>query len=368
MSKLWAGRRNDPGEDVNQRRPLDQPVIDRLVRDEIVDVDPAAAVRIRCLAERVADGSRGMVPLAEVVDAAAELVTVLPASLVGALYRFRNFGSTHNVLLVRGLLADLDGLGPSPGTSTPGSADPVANSTAVTLLAVSAVLGEPFTFASLYEGRLIQHVTPVRGQEDAQTSEGSGNVLAWHVEDAFTDERCDFFGLLCLRGAPDAVTLLAPARSLVLPAEVERVLREPRFVVAPDVAHLSGLDAATPHPGHGLVDGGAAPARAVRRAPVLTGPADDPEICFDAVYQCPGDPDDAEAADALAVLARAIDSVVVGHVLEPGQLLIADNRRVVHGRTLFQPRYDGTDRWLLRAMVCSDIRAHRRRGSVRTLS
>jgi L-asparagine oxygenase len=52
-------------------------------------------------------------------------------------------------------------------------------------------------------------------------------VLAWHVEDAFTDDRCDFFGLLCLRGAPEAVTLLAPARTLPLSDEVAQVLREP---------------------------------------------------------------------------------------------------------------------------------------------
>jgi L-asparagine oxygenase len=150
------------------------------------------------------------------------------------------------------------------------------------------------------------------------------------------------------------------------------VLREPRFVVAPDIAHLTGLDAPTSHVGEGsvadAVGGQTTPAGALRRAPVLAGPAEDPEICFDAVYQRPGDPADAAAADALAVLAQAIDRVVVGHVLEPGQVLIADNRRVVHGRTLFQPRYDGNDRWLLRAMVCSDIRAHRRRGAVRALS
>lgn len=54
-------------------------------------------------------------------------------------------------------------------------------------------LGGPFTFASLYEERLVQQVVPVPGQEDAQTSEGSDALLQWHVEDAFTAERWDFF-------------------------------------------------------------------------------------------------------------------------------------------------------------------------------
>lgn len=216
-------------------------------------------------------------------------------------------------------------------------------------MAVLSLLGEPFTFASLYEGPLVQHVTPVPGREDAQTSEGSDSVLEWHVEDAFTPDRCDFFGLLCLRGEPGAATLLAAARSLRLPAEVERVLREPRFVVEPDLAH------------------GAGPAPDLPAVSVLSGPAEDPEICFDAVYQRPADQGDAEAAASLRVLADAIAEASIGHVLEPGQLLIADNRRVVHGRTVFRPRYDGTDRWLLRTMVCASKRAHRRRGAARAL-
>lgn len=328
----------------------------RLGRDEIVDVDAVAAARIRAAAQAVPGRGAGQGE-ADAVAAAAELVTVLPPHLAGALHRFRNHGSTHNVLLVRGLLADLHALGPSPGTSTPGATDPVADAAALVLLAVATLLGEPFTFASLYEGRLVQHVTPVRGQEEAQTSEGSDSVLAWHVEDAFTERRCDSFALLCLRGAPDATTLLAPARSLALPAEAEKVLREPRFVVAPDVAHLTDP-----------AGGNAGQTRDAAAGPVLTGPAEDPEICFDAVYQRPADPDDAAAAGALALLASAVDAARVGHVLEPGHLLIADNRRVVHGRTLFRPRYDGTDRWLLRSMVCADLRGHRRRGAARALS
>lgn len=211
-----------------------------------------------------------------------------------------------------------------------------------------AALGEPFTFASLYQGRLVQHVTPVPGREDAQTSEGSAADLAWHVEDAFTDQRCDFFGLLCLRGEPGAATLVSPARALRLPGTVQRVLRQPRFVVEPDLAHG--------------VTTGSLPA-----VSVLSGPRRDPEIRYDAVYQRPADPADREAADALAALAEAIDATAVAHVLTTGQLLIVDNRRVVHGRTLFPARYDGTDRWLLRAMVCASLRAHRRRDAARAL-
>jgi L-asparagine oxygenase len=329
--------------------------VHRLDDIEIITVTPHDGTRLYASAREIVDElatDRGTERL-DVVEQAAGLITVIPAALVRAVHRFRNHGSPHNALLVRDLLPELVGLAPTPATTTPSDAGAVSDAASVILLAVASLLGESFTFASLYEGRLVQHVTPVPGREAAQTSEGSDSVLGWHVEDAFTEDRCDHFGLLCLRGAPEAVTLLAPARSLRLPSEVEQVLREPRFVVAPDTAHLNGSPSSTDV--------------TLPRVPVLSGPPHDPEICFDAIYQRPAEPLDSEAAAGLAMLAAAVEDAVVRHVLAPGELLIADNRRVVHGRTVFRPRYDGEDRWLLRTMVCASIRAHRRRGAVRAL-
>ncbi|UKD50937.1 TauD/TfdA family dioxygenase (plasmid) [Amycolatopsis sp. FU40] len=322
-------------------------MLDQFNACEIVGFTAQATARLHDAALRAA---RELGTTAEdQAECAAGLVTALPAELVRALHRYAGRGSVHNTLLVRGLLPEDAGLPQSPGTTAPSALGPAADAAALTLLAVLSQLGEPFTFASLYEGRLVQHVTPVPGREAAQTSEGSDAVLAWHVEDAFTENRCDFFGLLCLRGEPGAATLVAPARRLDLPDNVVRVLREPRFVIEPDIAH------------------GADPTPDLPVTAVLSGPPRDPEICFDAVYQRPADPTDADAASALKILASAVEAVAVAHVLEPGELLIADNRRVVHGRTVFRPRYDGTDRWLLRTMVCASKRAHRRRGASRAL-
>lgn len=53
-------------------------------------------------------------------------------------------------------------------------------------------------------------------------------------------------------------------------------------------------------------------------------------------------------------------------VLEAGDLLVIDNAVAVHGRTPFTPRFDGTDRWLQRTFVVSDLRSSdaERRGRV----
>jgi L-asparagine oxygenase len=315
-----------------------------LDQSEIVDIDPEAVHDLHAHARMLASGRE---PQA-LAEQGAALVSALAPAVLRRLHRFAAVGSPNNTVLLRGLLPDLPDLQPTPDTTTPAGIDDMAQAAALSLLAVGCVLGEPFTFAALYEGRLVQHVVPVPGQETAQTSEGSA-ALAWHVEDAFSDDRCDYVGLLCLRGQPGAATLVAPARALRLPAHVEHVLRQERFVIVPDLAH-------------GIEEPDAAPA-----APVLSGPRTDPEICFEAVYQRPADPSDTEARKALDVLAVAVEQAAVGHVLRAGELLIVDNRRVVHGRTVFTPRYDGADRWLQRVMVCADGRAHRRRHGNRAL-
>ena len=40
-----------------------------------------------------------------------------------------------------------------------------------------------------------------------------------------------------------------------------------------------------------------------------------------------------------------------GIVLETGDVLVIDNRKMVHGRSKFTPRYDGTDRFLIRCFA-----------------
>ena len=66
---------------------------------------------------------------------------------------------------------------------------------------------------------------------------------------------------------------------------------------------------------------------------------------------------DEEADDALAEFGRALAAHHDGVVLEPGDLLVIDNDVVVHGRSPFSARFDGTDRWLQRTFVVDDLAA-----------
>jgi hypothetical protein len=46
-------------------------------------------------------------------------------------------------------------------------------------------------------------------------------------------------------------------------------------------------------------------------------------------------------------------------VLRPGDVLVVDNLRAVHGRRSFQARFDGNDRWLRRVSAVRDLRSFR---------
>ena len=61
------------------------------------------------------------------------------------------------------------------------------------------------------------------------------------------------------------------------------------------------------------------------------------------------------ARSALSALHAAVKLASRRVVLKAGELLVIDNDRAVHGRTPFVPRYDGTDRWLKRALVVTAL-------------
>jgi L-asparagine oxygenase len=71
---------------------------------------------------------------------------------------------------------------------------------------------------------------------------------------------------------------------------------------------------------------------------------------------------------ALTRLHEAVRQATRHIVLHTGDLLRLDNSRIVHGRTPFRPRYDGTDRWLKRALVVRSLPVYACSGRViRTL-
>jgi L-asparagine oxygenase len=93
---------------------------------------------------------------------------------------------------------------------------------------------------------------------------------------------------------------------------------------------------------------------------VLFGAADDPYLRVDPAFTEPL-PGDSGAESAFRMLCEQLAVATVPVPLVAGDLLLVDNYRMVHGRTPFRPRYDGTDRWLRKVTVTRDLRRSRAR-------
>jgi L-asparagine oxygenase len=62
-----------------------------------------------------------------------------------------------------------------------------------------------------------------------------------------------------------------------------------------------------------------------------------------------------QAERALQEMRDAVNSSTKEVVLKTGDLLVINNDCTVHGRKPFQPRYDGTDRWVQRMLAIREM-------------
>jgi hypothetical protein len=256
--------------------------------------------------------------------------------------------SSHRsgALLLRSLPVGRIGATPASPTATTAK-DRVSE---LTLLAAARRLGEPVGYEPEHGGDLVQNIVPTAGATERQVSTSSKVELMFHTEAAFHPHRPRYLLLLCLRGDPSARTTLCAIHEVLpfLDEQVVDVLFEPRFRTAVDESYLDGRRNVLGPP-----------------MPVLTGDRRAPSMVFDADLTVGTD---AAADDARHALAAAVRERCTSVVLEAGDLLVIDNLAAVHGRSPFAPRFDGSDRWLQRTFVVSDLApsAAERRGRVIT--
>ncbi|TMC08403.1 MAG: hypothetical protein E6J41_13495, partial [Chloroflexi bacterium] len=257
-------------------------------------------------------------------------------------------GGEAGGMLVRGVPVD-EALPDTPrdGRPAPGKRSLTSESA---LLLVSSCVGTPIGYREEKNGQLVHDVCPSPGRETRQENTGSV-YFEVHTENAFHPFKPDHVALLCLRPDHDhtARTLVGDVEAALplLPPGDVAVLRQPRFRhrMPTSFAGPDGEDAFS------------------RPQPVVLGPEDRPGLNVDAFNTVAVD---AEAEPPLRRFVQALESVLVGARLESGDLLLVDNRRAVHARTGFTPRYDGRDRWLQRTFSVRDFArtaAARPRGS-----
>ncbi|MFE0985674.1 TauD/TfdA family dioxygenase [Streptomyces rochei] len=303
-----------------------------------VTLNQSDAELVEEIAWKLATQATGRPDDAEWVEAARNAWHEWPATLRKKLSEFRRDSGPDGSMLLRGLPVDSMGLPPTPAVN--GSVQREPSLGAAVLLTVACGLGDPGAFRPEKNGALVQDVVPVPGMEEFQGNAGS-TLLTFHNENAFHDHRPDFVMLLCLRADHTGRAGLRTACiRRVLPLLSDRTvdaLWAPEFITAPPPSfNLSG-------PGEAA-------------GPVLLGDPSDPDLRVDLAAT---EPVTERAAEALRELQDRFDATATTHRLVPGELAIVDNRVTVHGRTEFTPRYDGTDRWLQRTFVLTDLRRSR---------
>ena len=189
-------------------------------------------------------------------------------------------------------------------------------------------------------GRLFQDVVPIKNMETEQTSMGSNIELEIHTEQAFSKLRPDILSLSCLRGDLEAQTYILPVQVIMKNLTDNEILTlyKPLWKIGVDLSFkLNNKD---------FIEGEI-------RGPIsiLQGSYVDPILVFDQDLMV-GVDDEAN---------RIKDKIVniyyqhkYQHNLKPGEIILIDNLRAVHGRSPFLPRYDGYDRFLIRCFSVFD--------------
>ncbi|HEX6097334.1 MAG TPA: TauD/TfdA family dioxygenase [Thermoanaerobaculia bacterium] len=251
------------------------------------------------------------------------------------LIQYRSDPHAPGVAIVRGLPID-DDLPATPADGEP-SGDKRTYVSEAIALGVATLIGEPYAFRAEKGGRLVHDIVPVRGKENAHSNAGSLEPLGFHTEAAaFGDAAPEYVLLFGLRADHDrlACTLTADVRDAqrrLAPDHLRQLRSRAYELQAPESFSDNGVNYS-------------------RLTSVITGPEDAPQVIVN-MDRMRGVT--AAAAEALQSFGEVLahPDVLRRTYIVPGDLVVIANRRAVHGRTTFAPRWDGRDRWLQRVYV-----------------
>lgn len=261
----------------------------------------------------------------------------LPSNVYKEIQRFKHDLTHKGFLLVRNLPID-NPLCDTPDEEMPATVHEISMLSELCLVGIGQIMGEVFSYKSEREGRLIHNIYPRKSKQTIASSEGSGVQLHLHTEDIHLSPYSPNYVLfLCLRGEPcqRVHTYILRAVDILreLEEEVVEVLSRPLFYHEPP-----------PVFGNRSTHSELMPILQVTDKGVQIGV----EIS-DTKGSCP---DSRRALRQLINVCNQSENLVkVG--LCPGDLLILDNRKVLHGRESFHSNFDVNKRWCQRVIVKS---------------
>ncbi|WP_088889847.1 TauD/TfdA family dioxygenase [Leptolyngbya ohadii] len=202
----------------------------------------------------------------------------------------------------------------------------------------ATLVGYVIAWNSIQNGNLVNHVLPIRSHENKLLSSGSANKFELHTEDAFHPYAEEFLSLLCMRNPYKVSTDIAFLGDVELPEDVKELLFQPQFVIGANLAHTVN--------------------QPKDRRSILFGNRESPYFRLN-LNMLNMDLLEQSAKDALDFFINGLKEVEQSVVLGAGDVLFLDNFRTAHGRPPYLPAYDGSDRWLKRLYITTDLRKSR---------
>lgn len=189
-------------------------------------------------------------------------------------------------------------------------------------------------------GRIFQDIVPDITMKNEQSSVGSNKELEIHTEQAFSKLKPDFLSLACVRGDKSALTYILPLNTILryLDGPAKKLIQTPLWKI--------GVDYSFELNGNEFIDGN-------ERGPIPiiningedTYAEQDPLLVFDQDLMI-GITE--EANDIIKKITNIYYEHRIQHCLQPGEIVIINNNKAVHGRSGFKPNYNGKDRFLIR--------------------
>jgi len=265
-------------------------------------------------------------------DRCKKMARCLPHRIIDKLMHFKKHGSNTGFLLIKTIP-----IGNLPET-------PLGNNYRIgektTLASIQSILMHAISDIIAYEaegyGRIFQDVVPIQSMASVQTSLGSNTELEIHTEQAFSNLRPDILSLACLKGDSFAYTHILPVQRIIdnMSNEEIELLQKPLWETGVDISFKLN--------GHEFIEGD-------RRGPMAI--LNNGKLVFDQDLM------NGITEEAEQLIHKIVDIYYkqrISHNLKPGEIILIDNNRAVHGRSPFFPKYDGNDRFLIRCFSTFD--------------
>ena len=263
---------------------------------------------------------------------AKEAAHELPESLKEILYEFKH--SEYAALLLKNLYIDRGIETPSSNMHHIGETTLLGKVQAI----INCYIGEMVSYEAEGDGRLFQDMVPNETMQDSQTSLSSKAELELHTEQAFSELRPDYLSLACLKGDKNAKTYLLDIYDLMDSLDIEDIclLKQSLWNIGVDLSFkMNGCSEHIRGP-----------------IPIISVLDQSLQLNFDQDLMI-------GLNEEAKLLTEKIIQIYYERrkhiVLKPGNLLIINNHKAVHGRSSFTPYFDRNDRFIIRSFIMKNL-------------